>query len=139
MVERIAGENPLKVIVIDNLYLGKKDNLNVAAELLGGRLKCYWESASNEARMRDIIGNEEVEIVYNLAVIPLPASLEEPSWAMMENTALVTVLCELQHLAKSLITLVPPYYRHLGTPIAAYMQPLTACGSPLVGNRGHLI
>ena len=98
LVERIAAENPLKVIVIDNLYLGKKDNLNVAAELLGGRLKCYWESAANEARMREIIAKEEVQVVYNLAVIPLPASLEKPSWTMMENTVLTTVLCELQRL-----------------------------------------
>ena len=96
LVERLAVENPTKIIVVDNLFLGKKENLNAPAEVLGNRLKCYWESASDEARMREIIAMEKVQVVYNLAVIPLPASLEKPYWTFTENTALATVLCELQ-------------------------------------------
>lgn len=96
LVERLADENPTKIIVVDNLYLGKKENLKAASKVFGDRLICYWESASDEARMCKIIAKEKVQVVYNLAVIPLPASLEKPCWTMMENTALATVLCELQ-------------------------------------------
>ena len=98
LIERIAADDPSRVIVVDNLWLGKKTNVEPAAKQLGGRLKCFWEDAADEARMTEILGGEKVDVVFDLAVIPLPASLEKPLWSVLENVKLTSVLCELQRL-----------------------------------------
>ena len=46
--------------------------------------------------MRNILQKHQVDVVYDLAVVPLPASLERPMWSVMENTKLTALLCELQ-------------------------------------------
>jgi UDP-glucose 4-epimerase len=96
LVERLAAEDPARVVVVDNLFLGKPRNLDVARALLAARLKTYWEDAGDVDRMRTILREERVEVVYDLAVVPLPASLEKPLWSVMENVKLTTALCELQ-------------------------------------------
>ena len=46
VVERLARELPRRVVVVDNLFLGNKDNLARARELLGDKLVCYWQDAT---------------------------------------------------------------------------------------------
>jgi UDP-glucose 4-epimerase len=95
LVERLLEERPRKVIVVDNLFLGKKKNLHTALEQHGATVQCYWQDAGNFDAMRKILRREKVSVVFDLAVIPLPASLENPVFCMMENTRLTTVWCEL--------------------------------------------
>jgi UDP-glucose 4-epimerase len=95
VVERLAQEGPRKVVVVDNLYLGKKENLTRAKELLGERLVTYWQDATDAKAMADIVSRENVQIAYDMAVIPLPQSLIDPAWNVRQNVELTLVLCEL--------------------------------------------
>lgn len=95
LVDRLLLEKPAKVVVVDNLFLGKKENLNSARERHGPRLVCRWFSAADSSSMESLIRKQKVQIVYDLAVIPLPASLVRPVFSVMENTKLTTLLCDL--------------------------------------------
>ncbi|MEO6059923.1 MAG: NAD-dependent epimerase/dehydratase family protein, partial [Candidatus Limnocylindria bacterium] len=46
--------------------------------------------------MGAIIAAEKIDVVFNLAIVPLPASLVNPRWTVDQNIALTTVPCELQ-------------------------------------------
>jgi UDP-glucose 4-epimerase len=95
LVERLAQEQPSRVVVVDNMFLGKPENLAPAHALLGDALRVYAEDAGDMERMRHILRDERVEVVYNMAVIPLPTSLERPQWAFTQNQHLTGVICEL--------------------------------------------
>ena len=85
------------LVVLDNMYLGKRENLNKA------RTKCanlieYLDpkfSTSNFDVMDKILSDENIDIVFDLATIPLPASLEKPKWCFEEITAMAVNLAEL--------------------------------------------
>ncbi len=96
LCDRLAAEEPRAVVAVDNLFLGKEANLSQARALLGDRFHFYQDDAGDELRMRDLLRRHQVEVVYDLAVVPLPVSLERPMWSVMENTRLTAVLCELQ-------------------------------------------
>jgi UDP-glucose 4-epimerase len=95
LVDCLARENPREIVVVDNLFLGREENLSDAESALGDCLHTYWSDAGDEDKMRAILREHKTDVVYDLAVIPLPASLERPLWSVMENTRLTTVLCEL--------------------------------------------
>jgi UDP-glucose 4-epimerase len=96
LVDRLAAESPKAVVVVDNEYLGREANLASGKALLGERLHYYKQDAGDISAMEAILKKHAVEVVYDMAVIPLPASLEDPLWCVMENTRLTTVVCELQ-------------------------------------------
>lgn len=95
LVERIAREQPRRLVVIDNLFLGQEANLADARQLFPD-VKLYAQDASEYDAVGAIIAAERVQVVFNLAVVPLPASLVNPRWTIDHNVALATVLCELQ-------------------------------------------
>jgi UDP-glucose 4-epimerase len=80
--------------VVDNLFLGREENLAQARERFSG-LRLYREDATDAEALAGILAAEQVEVVFNLAVIPLPASLVRPRWSIEQNVALATVPCEL--------------------------------------------
>ena len=94
LVDRLIREQPDNLIVVDNLFLGKKDNLDAAYREYP-RLKFYKRDASDRSAMQDILEEENVDVVFNLAVVPLPASLECPAYAFRKNVAITLTLCEL--------------------------------------------
>lgn len=77
LVDELTKENLDNLVVIDNLYLGKESNLN-DAKLNYPNLKFYKEDVSDYGIMKKIFENENIDIVFDLAVIPLPASLLGP-------------------------------------------------------------
>jgi len=95
LVDRLFNERPAKVVVVDNLFLGKKENLEPARIRHGARLVCRWFNAADTVQLGSLIRKEKVQVVYDLAVIPLPASLVRPVFSVMENVKLTTVLCDL--------------------------------------------
>ncbi|MCE7980644.1 MAG: NAD-dependent epimerase/dehydratase family protein [Caldilinea sp. CFX5] len=95
LVDRLLQEEPAKIVVVDNLFLGRRENLQEAHNKFGEKIRFYCQDASEMEAMRRIIREERIEVVYDLAVIPLPASLENPLWCVQQNTLLTTVLCEL--------------------------------------------
>jgi len=94
LAERIAQEAPKKLVVVDNLFLGKEVNLYLTRERFPG-LKFYKQDATDYDAMKRIISNEAIDVVYNLAVVPLPTSLHMPLWAIDVNVTITTVFCEL--------------------------------------------
>jgi UDP-glucose 4-epimerase len=94
LVDAIILEKPKNLIVVDNLFLGKKENLSDAAKKFRG-LRLIIEDAGNSKAMKFILKRYDVDSVFNLAVIPLPKSLEDPAWSVAENIKITTNMCEL--------------------------------------------
>src|SRR5688500_6014908 len=95
LVERIAAEQPRKLSVIDNMYLGRPENLASARELFPG-LSIHVDDASDYDAVGAVAAAAQVDVVFNLAIVPLPASLINPRWTVDQNVSLATVPCELQ-------------------------------------------
>lgn len=97
LVERIAAERPSRLAVVDNLFLGKESNL-AGAQAAFPSLKLYRQDASDFDAMAAIVASERTDVLFNLAIVPLPASLVNPRWTVDVNVALATVPCELLRL-----------------------------------------
>jgi len=94
LVDRLIAERPGRLIVVDNLFLGKRENLEEARRAYPS-LRFYPEDVSRPQTMRRILEEEEVEIVFDLATIPLPASLRRPKWASRSILEMALNVCEL--------------------------------------------
>ncbi len=94
LVDRLAREQPDKLVVVDNFFLGKESNLKSARALFPA-LKVYNQDASDQNAMRKLFEAESVEVVFNLAVVPLPVSLVKPRWAFEQNVDITLAMCEL--------------------------------------------
>jgi UDP-glucose 4-epimerase len=94
LVDRIIKEEPDNLVVVDNFFLGKQRNLKSAKEKYPG-LKIEYRDASDINIMRGILEMESIDVVFNLAVVPLLTSHNEPkmTWDINVNTTMV--LCEL--------------------------------------------
>lgn len=97
LVDRIIGEDPARIVVVDNFFLGNEANL-VSASKKFPDLLIKKVDASNFTAMQDICREEETEIVFDLATIPLPTSLSYPSWTITTNVGMATTFCELARL-----------------------------------------
>jgi UDP-glucose 4-epimerase len=94
LVDRLIQEKPSNLVVVDNFFLGKESNLQEARANYP-KLKILHQDASNYGAMKQIMKDEGIQVVFNLAVTPLPASLTRPRWAYEENMAIVLCLLEL--------------------------------------------
>lgn len=95
LVDRIAVERPAHIVVVDNLFLGRQENLADARRSLGDRLLMYVRDASIASVMEQIIADEGIQVVFDLATIPLPASYGQPRWTFENNVGIVMCLLEL--------------------------------------------
>lgn len=94
LVDHLIFEDPENLVVVDNLFLGKDENLNDAKDLFPS-LKIYHNDISKTDEIKSIIQKESIDVVFNLAVIPLPASLERPAWTFTHNNDMTLSMCEL--------------------------------------------
>jgi UDP-glucose 4-epimerase len=94
LVDRLVQEEPEGIVVVDNFFLGKESNLREARANYPD-LKVYHQDASDYERMKEILEKEAVEVIFNLAVIPLPASLTKPRWSFEQNVDITLTVCEL--------------------------------------------
>jgi UDP-glucose 4-epimerase len=97
LVENLIKEHPSNIIVVDNLALGVEKNLAYAHEQFPP-MKLYKKDATDFQEMKKIFEKNKIEIVFNLAIVPLPASLVKPKETTDDNIKMVTNLCELQRL-----------------------------------------
>ena len=100
LVDRLIQEKPKEIIVIDNLHLGKESNLDYAKSIYLPYLKFYNISANSFIDMYRIFDKEKPDVVFSLAVIPLPESLSNPYGAFTTNIEMTSILCELQRSKK---------------------------------------
>ena len=95
LVDRLAREQPRHVTVVDNLFLGREENLSSAREVLGDALAFHAVDATDADALATLMRADGTEVVFNLAVVPLPASLDRPRWSVEHNVDLALVPCEL--------------------------------------------
>jgi UDP-glucose 4-epimerase len=94
LVDRLICEEPGNLVVVDNFFLGREENL-AAARAAFPALKVYRLDASDLAAMHQLVHSEAIEVVFDLAVIPLPTSLQYPVWTIETNVGIATTFCEL--------------------------------------------
>ncbi len=99
LVDRIIKCSPRNLIVVDNFFLGRELNLENARTLFPD-IKVLRLDASNFASMLQVVKDEGIEVVFDLAVIPLPTSLKYPVWTIDTNIKIATNLCELARLGQ---------------------------------------
>ena len=94
LVDRLILERPSNIVVVDNFFLGREANLETAKTNYP-ELKVYRQDASNYEVMKNIIKSEDIQVIFDLAIIPLPMSLVNPRWVYEHNTDIALCLCEL--------------------------------------------
>lgn len=94
VVDRLVDEGPARLAVVDNLFLGREENLAQARRRFPA-LRFHRLDASDYEAMREVLVADEVEVVFDLMVVPLPTSLERPRWTVDVNVGATTALCEL--------------------------------------------
>ncbi len=94
LVDRLIREQPARLTVVDNLWLGKLANLQDAFQAFPG-LQFYQEDSASPRAMTRILKQEAVDVVFDLATIPLPASLVRPKWSARQIYDMALNICEL--------------------------------------------
>ncbi|HCR72777.1 MAG TPA: UDP-glucose 4-epimerase, partial [Anaerolineae bacterium] len=94
LVDRLAQEKPASLVVVDSFFLGREENL-IEARKNFPNLKLFRMDASNLAAMLQLVVSEKIEVVFDLAVVPLPTSLDFPTWTIETNIGIASTFCEL--------------------------------------------
>jgi len=95
LVNLLIAEGVGELTVVDSFFLGKESNLT-AARSRRPNLPMLHLDASETAAMRAAFDRlAPVDVVFDLAVIPLPTSLERPQWCFDTNVRITSTLCEL--------------------------------------------
>ncbi len=98
LAERIAKENPAKLIIQDNLLLGRLRNLEEVKDRKGFRF--YKSSTADYSALKKIIEKEKIDVVFNLAIVPITMCFAKPEWTFEENVKMTLNLCKLARLKK---------------------------------------
>lgn len=97
LVDRLLTENPKSLVIVDNFFLGNESNLEQARENFTS-LEVIRMDASNLAAMQDIVRQRGIEVVFDLATVPLPTSLRYPNWTVVTNVGIAATFCELARM-----------------------------------------
>lgn len=97
LVDALLAAGAARVVAVDNLFLGRRENLAQAAEA-GERFAFVEQDVADFEAMQRVFREYPVEVVFHLAVIPLPTSLERPKWTVDQNVEATTTICELGRL-----------------------------------------
>lgn len=87
-----AGVSALTIV--DDLSLGNESNL-AAARAAFPALEFHRLDLSDDAESAELLGARSFDFCFNLAVIPLPASLVEPKRVVDRNVMMTSTICEL--------------------------------------------
>lgn len=95
LVDLLIAEGVGQLTILDNFFLGAPSNLT-EAQCQMPKLKVLHVDASDDRVVRETFQKlEAVDVVFDLAVIPLPTSLERPQFCFETNVRITSVLCEL--------------------------------------------
>lgn len=101
LVDRLIRENPSSITVLDNFSLGKMENLKEAKQnvsKLNTNLNIIKADITDFGRMSKILRKESPDVVFDLATLPLPMSLQFPSKAAEDITKMGVNFAELCRL-----------------------------------------
>ena len=94
VVDALVEAGADRVVVADDLSLGRRENLSDA--LAHESVSLAVVDACEEAQLRAAVEPEgPFDVCFNLAVIPLPHSLEHPRENVDRNVAMTTATCEI--------------------------------------------
>ncbi|WP_269623199.1 dTDP-glucose 4,6-dehydratase [Prochlorococcus marinus] len=90
----VKQENPKKVVVASNFFLGRLANLSEAKESFPDLIIERCDVGDFE-EINEVILNHSIDIVFNLATIPLISSLTKPEWSLKKNLDMTINICKL--------------------------------------------
>lgn len=93
LVEQLMMNEAKQVIVVDNMFLGNRENLSDA---LSKGMVLYVDDAELKGSLEYIIEKHKIDIVFNCATKALNYSFINPSNAYMTNVIVLNNLLELQ-------------------------------------------
>ncbi|MDY6931339.1 MAG: GDP-mannose 4,6-dehydratase [Halobacteriota archaeon] len=104
LVDRLIEEDLENLVAVDNFFLGKESNLEGAKKNFPG-LKVYNQDVTDYEKMASILEEESIDVIFNLAIVPLLVSMDKPKWTYEHNAAITSSYCELlrNDLFKTLI------------------------------------
>lgn len=94
LVDRLINENPNKIVIVDNFFLGRIENLSFALKKFS-KLQIVRENAEDLSLMESVMKKEDIDIVFNLATKPLKYSFINPKGAYMTSVKIAEVLANL--------------------------------------------
>ncbi|MCG8544525.1 MAG: GDP-mannose 4,6-dehydratase [Alphaproteobacteria bacterium] len=94
LVDALLAAGCDRVAVVDNLFLGKRDNIDQATQH-GERFHLYREDAGERTAMEAVIEAEKPDIVFNLATKALLYSFFNPAGACSLNLDIALILADL--------------------------------------------
>ena len=98
--ELVQRKDVEEVVVVDNLFLGRMENLAWARE--SGKLIEYLGKSgdcTDSATVYDILIEHCPDVIFNLAVLPLPHSLDHPHNNFMRNVKITANILDTFHVA----------------------------------------
>lgn len=98
LVDRLLLEGAVKVVVIDNLFLGSEENL--ANAIASGKVTLYRDDAELSTSLEYIFKSHSIDYVFNCATKALNYSFQNPANAFDTNVKVVLNLLELQRRGK---------------------------------------
>jgi UDP-glucose 4-epimerase len=98
LVDALVRSGAKKVVVVDNMFLGKMDNLDWATK--HGKVIIYKEDARYLTALENIIEREKPEAVFNLAVKCLPYGFVDPEGSFMVGVEIAHNLANLLRKGK---------------------------------------
>lgn len=93
LVDVLVGRNPRSVHVVDNLFLGREENLTEARRA-SPDLRFHRMDATDGPALRRLIRDEKIDTVFNLATKALGYSFDDPADAFHVNTLIAGHLLE---------------------------------------------
>lgn len=104
LIDRLIKEDLVSLYSIDNYFLGNNRNLQ-SGQRQFPKLRILKEDVTNIDNIRRILIDEKIDVVFNLAVLPLLASLEKPVFTVNSIINSSITFCELlrEKLFKTLI------------------------------------
>jgi UDP-glucose 4-epimerase len=95
LVDLLIAEEVRHLTIVDNFFLGRPTNLTEAYGRMP-EMQILHLDASDNGKLREALSKlEPVDVVFDLAVIPLPTSLVHPQFCFDTNVRITSVLCEL--------------------------------------------
>lgn len=95
LVDLLIEQGAAEVTVLDNFFLGKEANLQAARAAMPDLRVLDVDASDHDALRQAFAKAGPVDIVFDLAVIPLPTSLEQPQFCFDTNVRITSELCEL--------------------------------------------
>ena len=94
LVERLIERHPQRIIIVGNYSSGLSDSLDKAKSIFPEIIVEICDATDFDALSR-IFNSYNVDIVFNLAVVSLPISLERPEFTITTNIGITVNLCQL--------------------------------------------